>query len=471
MEDSDTAVAQVIELAGGAATRAQLEARLQPHSITGQRLLRSLRRLEAAGLITFEGNTRARRYRLVRRPVAEDSTPAELTLAPESREALRALDQPPHLRRPASYERSFLDAYVPGTTWYLSEPLRLRLAALGKTPAAVANEPAGTWARHVLERFLIDLSWNSSRLEGNTYSLLDTERLLTEGRAAEGKPVLETQMLLNHKAAIEYLVGEPGGAQLDARPIQTLHALLLENLLGNPLDEGRLRATPVSIGGSTYVPLANPQLLEECFRQLVLTAQRIDDAFECAFFLLAHVPYLQPFIDGNKRTARLAANLPFIAKNLVPLSFADVPRDVFTKAYLALYESRRIEPLRDVFAWAYERSAQRLGAVRASVGEPDPFRLAHRAELRKLIAETVRGRLAPDASRAHAEAWANAHLPPAARLRFLTLFVLELEGLHDGNFGRYGLRPSEFEAWRASAPPRSRDDATPRAPFRVPSRA
>jgi Fic family protein len=109
----------------------------------------------------------------------------------------------------------------------------------------------------VIERFLLDLSWNSSRLEGNTYSLLDTERLLQAGQTAEGKSATEAQMLLNHKAAIEVLVGEPGApARLDERTLKTLHALLLENLLSNPLDEGTLRATPVTIGASTYLPLA-----------------------------------------------------------------------------------------------------------------------------------------------------------------------------------------------------------------------
>lgn len=82
-----------------------------------------------------------------------------------------------------------------------------------------------------------------------------------------------------------------------------------------------VRVLPVQIGASVYLPLGNPQLLEECFRQLVLTAQRIDDPYECSFFLLVHLPYLQPFLDGNKRTARLAANLPFVHHNLVPLRF------------------------------------------------------------------------------------------------------------------------------------------------------
>jgi fido (protein-threonine AMPylation protein) len=426
-------------------TRAEIGSLLKDDSVSSQQLLRALRALEADGAVRFEGNTRARRYWLAR--VEPKKRAPSLPLSPEAVEAIALVSQPVHARSPTSYRRAFLDSYVPQQTSYLSPELRERLRGLGQTPAA--HQPAGTWARHVLERFLLDLSWNSARLEGNTYSLLDTERLLKAGASAAGKSALETQMLLNHKAAIEFLVAEPMDAALDERTLKTLHALLLENLLGNRLDEGRLRATPVQISGSVYLPLANPQLLDECFRQVVLTARRIEDAFECAFFLLVHLPYLQPFIDGNKRTARLAANLPFVLHNLVPLSFVDVPPDVFQSAYLAVYELNRVEPLRDVFAWAYERSAARLGQVRASLGEPDPFRLEHRQVLRQLVAELVRARVAPGARRDFLQRFADARLPPAARLHFVAMAELEVEGLSESTFARYALRPSEFEAWRA----------------------
>ena len=260
-------------------------------------------------------------------------------------------------------------------------------------------------------------------------------------------------MLLNHKAAIEFIVAEPMTAAVDERTLKTLHALLMENLLGNALDEGRLRVTPVQISGSVYLPLANPQLVDECFRQVVITARHIEDPFECAFFLLVHLPYLQPFIDGNKRTARLAANLPFVVHNLVPLSFVDVPQDLFQKAYLAVYELNRLEPLRDVFAWAYQRSASRLGQVRASLGTPDPFRLEHRQALRRAVAELVRALVPPADRRAFLEGFAERELAAAARARFVAVAEIEIEALHDGTFTRYGLRPSEFERWRAPQAP------------------
>jgi hypothetical protein len=203
----------------------------------------------------------------------------------------------------------------------------------------------------------------------------------------------------------------------------------------------------VGIAGSTYIPLANPQLIDELFRQVLLTAERIGDPFETSLFLLAQLPYLQPFADGNTRTARLAANLPFVLGNRVPLSFADVPRDLLIKAHLAVYELRRVELLQDVFLWAYERSAARLGVVQRSVGEPDPVRLQYRALLHEVVAEVVRARPRPADVEPLLTRFAAQRVPQVDQLRFIAMASVEVESLHDGNFSRYGLRPSEFEAW------------------------
>lgn len=419
-------------------TRVELEAR---QSLRGQPLYRVLKRLEAQGLIRGEGNTRVRRYFAVATSTAV--SPDDIALSPEALEALKLVRAPLTARQPVGYQRAFLDAYVPGKTSYLAPPTRARLAALGDT--GETNAPAGTWARKTLERVLLELSWGSSSLEGNTYSLLDTERLFKSGQSAEGKTVLETQMLLNHKRAIEFLIEAP---TLDGRSLKSLHALLMENLLADPHDEGRLRSTEVRISGSTYVPLANPAVLEECFLQVVEAARRIDDAFECALFLLVQLPYLQPFIDGNKRCARLAANVPFLMRNLAPLTFVDVPRELFSLAQLAVYEFNRVEPLADLFVWAYERSVRRLGVVRGALGEPDPFRLKYREQLRAAVSEVIRA-LVPDGQQREVLArFADAQIPLEERPRFVAAAQRELSAVSDATFSRYGLRPSEFEAWR-----------------------
>src|SRR5262249_26017565 len=148
---------------------------------------------------------------------------------------------------------------------------------------------------------------------------------------------------------------------------------------------GRLRTMPVGIGESVYLPIAVPQLLEECFRQILDKASIISDPFEQAFFLMVHLPYLQPFEDVNKRTSRLAANMPFIRENLSPLSFVDVPSRTYIDGLLGVYELNRIDLFRELFVWAYERSSNLYSTVRKTLGEPDPFRTQYRL----LMYETV----------------------------------------------------------------------------------
>lgn len=356
------------------------------------------------------------------------------------------VQQPPAGRQPVSYDRAFLDSYRPDKTFYLSQEERDHLHEAGRP--TIADQPAGTYARQILNRLLIDLSWNSSRLEGNTYSLLDTKRLLEIGEEAEGKQRREAQMILNHKAAIEFLVDEAEMISFNRHTIRNLHALLADNLLADSRAAGRLRHIAVEIEGSVFHPLAMPAMIEECFDQILASAAAIRDPFERAFFVIVQLPYLQPFDDVNKRVSRLAANIPLIKANLAPLSFEDVPRELYTEAILGVYEMKRIELLRDVFIWAYERSAARYAAVRQSLGEPDPFRLQHRSELREVVGTVIRGPMNMKSAAAWVAAWTQEHIDQPQRERFREIAERELLSLHDGNFARYGVRPSEFEAWQ-----------------------
>jgi hypothetical protein len=357
------------------------------------------------------------------------------------------LNQSINARKPVGYNREFLDSYRPNETFYLSEEQRAHLAQVGKPN--FADQAAGTYAKQILNRLLIDLSWNSSRLEGNTYSLLDTTRLIELGEAAEGRDRLEAQMIVNHKDAIEFLVNEAEGIGFNRYTILNLHGILAQNLLPDPGAPGRLRRMGVGIGKSTFHPLELPQLIEECFNHLLDTATAIQDPFEQALFAMVQLPYLQPFDDVNKRVSRLSANIPFIKRNLSPLSFIDVPRALYTDALLAVYELNKVDLLRDVFIWAYERSAARYAAVRQSLGEPDPFRFKHKAALRQIVGEVVRGRMDRKAAAAYVAAWVEKNdIPEAEREKFRDMAEAELVSLHEGNFARYQIRPSEFEAWQ-----------------------
>ena len=360
---------------------------------------------------------------------------------------VRALIRRPLFERPSvGYRRAFLDEYQPNQTAYLPDPIRRYLHQSGSPRQP--QRPAGTFARHILDRLLIDLSWASSRLEGNTYSLLDTERLIRDGQAAAGKNAEETQMILNHKSAIELLVNSAEDIGVNRFTLCNLHALLAENLLAHPRDAGRVRTDAVGVTGTMYIPTAIPQLIDEMFELLLAKAAAIHDPYEQALFLMVQLPYLQPFIDVNKRTSRLAANIPLVRLNLVPLSFIGVPERAYTEGMLAVYEFNRVELIRDLFVWAYERSCEKYLTVRDSLPEPDTFRLQFRAALREVITSLIKGGENPtiEVIRAYAK-----ELTPAGDLpRFCEVALQDLAGLHEGNIARYGLRPSEYRAWLSS---------------------
>lgn len=180
-------------------------------------------------------------------------------------------------------------------------------------------------------------------------------------------------------------------------------------------------------------------------------AAAIPDPLEQAFFAMVHIPYLQPFADVNKRTSRLAANIPLIRANLCPLSFVDVPESAYVAGTLAVYELRRVELLRDVFAWAYERSCAQYRVVRDSLAQPDPLRLRYRQELAEVVRETVVAGEPPRREALHA--WAAPRLPADDVAGFAERALAILVNLNEGSAARYRLRPSELQAWKARFTP------------------
>lgn len=414
--------------------------RLFQGEVSRRTLQRRLSALVQSGRLITEGGGPSTVYLL---PTRGDLNEKYIPLSPSGAEVRGLVRRPQTERTPVSYNREFLDQYRPNESRYLTADTIAYLARIGAT--ADLERPAGTYARHILNRLLVELSWASSRLEGNTYSLLDTERLIQFGEAAEGKDAIETQMILNHKAAIEFIVDQGDELAFDRQTVLNLHALLSDNLLPDPTAGGRLRRIAVGIHDSVYHPLELPPLIEEYFQQVVDTGAAIHNPFEQAFFAMVHLPYLQPFEDVNKRVSRLAANIPFIRENLSPLSFMDVPERAYVEGLLGVYELNRVELLRDVFVWAYERSAKRYVAVRQSLGEPDKFRLRFRNELTDVIGNIVRGGLAPAVEAVTKVA--RDHVPAEHLDDFVRMTINDLENLHEGNFARFRLRPSEFQAW------------------------
>lgn len=442
------------QLPGGADIE-QIEASLT-NPPTRRTLQRWLTDLIAQERLHKEGQGRATRYlrgkivtasaQVTARAQATAHAEILIPLSDEAKQIEAHVRQPVQKRNPVGYNQAFLNNYQPNVSFHLPESIRAELLAHGQ--AANTNEPAGTYARQIANRLLIDLSWNSSRLEGNTYSLLETERLLSAGVAATGKDALESQMILNHKEAIEFLIASAAEIGFNRYTLLNLHALLSDNLLEDPTASGRLRSIAVGIGQTVFYPLEGPQRIEECFQQILDTATAIEDPFEQSFFAMVHLPYLQPFEDVNKRVSRLAANIALIQRNLCPLSFVDVAQQTYISAMLGVYELNRIELLRDVFVWAYKRSCARYSAVRQSLGEPDPFRIQYRTLIAETVTDVVRGRMNKAQAVAFVRRCADEHLPEPDRARFVEVTETQLMSLHEGSIARYRLRPSEFQAWQ-----------------------
>ena len=404
-------------------------------------LQRILSEMEDDGEVSREGKSVAVLYFAHR---AEKRIENEgLNLSDRAIRIQKAVAQPAIAKRPVTWNSSFLEDYIPNDSFFLDVDIRTQLHDMGRT--GVGNSPAGTHLRDVLGRLMIDLSWASSKLEGNRYSRLETEELINLGKVAQGKDLEEAQMILNHKAAIEMIAESPEEIGFDRYTFMNLHALLSENLMKDPAASGRLRRRPVDITGSVFTPLAIPQRIEEAFDMILEKVSKIKDPFEASFFLMAQITYLQPFEDVNKRVSRLGANIPLIKANVSPLSFIEIPEAAYFQGTQAIYELNETRLLAEVYLAAYERSCQRYAAIVKSMPEPDPLRLQYRNEIKSMVRDTVLGAFTGLDEYVDAESLVS----NGDKLR--EIIDEEVDALHEGNLMRYGLRRSQFEAWISNA--------------------
>lgn len=202
-----------------------------------------------------------------------------------------------------------------------------------------------------MERLGIDLSWKSSQIEGNTYSLLETERLLRESKTAEGKTQEEAVMLLNHKYALRFILDTPDYLEiLSVSHIEDIHQLLTKGL---SVDKG-IRRRRVGITGTNYRPLDNEFQIREAMRDTCELINGKDDVFEKALLTLVLLSYIQAFADGNKRTARITSNAILIANGYCPLSFRSVDSIDYKKAMLIFYEQNNLYAFKKIFMDQFE---------------------------------------------------------------------------------------------------------------------
>lgn len=287
------------------------------------------------GDILVEGKARATRYRL--------SAQAHL-LMPLNLDTYFAQDVDERQVQ-TSFNFDLIRTQLPAVTLFTDEEMAL-LQELQVEFRRHVGEMTDNEYRKEMERLGIDLSWKSSQIEGNTYSLLETERLLRESKTADGKTKEEAVMLLNHKDALRFILDNPDYLKvLTVSHIEDIHQLLTKEL---SVDKG-IRHRRVGITGTNYHPLDNEFQIREAMRDTCDLINGKENIFEKALLTLVLLSYIQPFSDGNKRTARITSNAILIANGYCPLSFRSVDSIDYKKAMLIFYEQNNIFAFKQIF--------------------------------------------------------------------------------------------------------------------------
>lgn len=304
----------------------------------------TMKRLIAAGVqngdIMVEGKGRATRYRL--------SNQAHL-LMPLNLDTYFALDVDERQVQ-SSYNFALIREQLPDVKLFSADE-EARLRELQAEFRQHVNEMTPNEYRKEMERLGIDLSWKSSQIEGNTYSLLETERLLRESKTANGKTKEEAVMLLNHKDALRFVLDNPDYLQpLSVSRIEDIHQLLTKEL---SVDKG-VRRRRVGITGTNYHPLDNEFQIREAMRDMCNLINGKESVFEKALLALVLLSYIQAFTDGNKRTARITSNAILIANGYCPLSFRSVDSIDYKKAMLIFYEQNNLYAFKQIFIEQFE---------------------------------------------------------------------------------------------------------------------
>lgn len=299
----------------------------------------TLKRLIAALVneedVVVEGKARATRYRL--------SAQAHL-LMPLNLDTYFAQDIDER-RVQTSFNFELIREQLPKVSLFTDEE-RAHLHSLQEEFLGHVKEMTQNEYNKEMERLGIDLSWKSSQIEGNTYSLLETERLLRESKTANGKTQEEATMLLNHKYALRFILDNPDYLQeLTVSHIEDIHSLLTQGL---SVDSG-IRHRRVGVTGTNYRPLDNEFQIREAMHDSCDLINGKEDVFEKALLALVLLSYIQAFSDGNKRTARITSNAILIANGYCPLSFRSVDSIDYKKAMLIFYEQNNLHAFKQIF--------------------------------------------------------------------------------------------------------------------------
>lgn len=315
------------------ASRKDLETVFPPESVSRITLIRDINYLIAHGWIQQTGGGKYIAYSLV--------SHKELFIPIDIDAYFQSTTDSRYIRYPTFHLPVINDLHDFFT------PDELDIFAKGKQKLSrTLQEVDQTIIKRELERFTIEFSWKSSQIEGNTYSLLETEELIKNKKEAQGHSREEAIMILNHKSTFDTILSHKNTFQdMNGMDIRTIHSELTKDLDIKP----NIRESGVGITGTNYVPLDNKWQIEEALEKIITQAECLSEVAEKAFLFLAMISYLQPFTDGNKRTARMISNAILLANGYYPLSYRGVDEVEFKKALILFYEQNNLFHLKRIF--------------------------------------------------------------------------------------------------------------------------
>lgn len=301
---------------------------------------RSLNELIFTNLIEKEGKGKATKYKISK---------GYALLAPVNIETYFEKEIDERIIKD-SFNFELFDDLLMDTEIFSSEELLLLNQLQGEFRRNISQSDETTRKKE-LQRLAIDLSWKSSQIEGNTYSLLETERLLLEQETAAGKTKDEALMLLNHKLALDFIIEDPSYINpITLTIIESIHSLLVKGL---GIDRN-IRTRRVGISGTNYRPIDNEHQIRQVLEHMCDLINRKKSVFDKALLLLVLISYIQPFGDGNKRTARIISNAVLLANDYCPISFRTVSSLDYKKAMLIFYEQNNITAMKQIFITQFE---------------------------------------------------------------------------------------------------------------------
>lgn len=303
-------------------------------------LKRALQELVANGYVNANGKLKSRKYEIS-----------------QAFEIIRPIDVEQYFQKEIDeriIQTSFNQTLIRDTLNHLSVFTSAELEFLNglqENFTSNASQLSSSEYKSEMERLAIDLSWKSSQIEGNTYSLLETERLLKDKETAAGKTKDEATMLLNHKDALDFIIAHPDYINpLSVSSIEDIHSILIKEL-----DITRnIRNRRVGISGTNYKPLENEFQIKEALNEMCAIINSKENVFEKALLALVLISYIQPFADGNKRTARIISNAVLMNNYYCPISFRTIDSLEYKKAMLIFYEQTNINPFKKIFINQFE---------------------------------------------------------------------------------------------------------------------